>query len=147
MNSLNLNSVSWEMKHTKKSLRKYRQSLLLRQYLILGFAYTRDTLIVSTLHLDSCSKKQEFDERYLGCGFPALDLTKHYLLFHIEGRRFCQRFQDWNLLIYVDLALVSTGSTLNPSLDDVLRISSSFSMGYCHFTYNVLLSGNSFFSK
>ena len=26
----------------------------------------------STLHLDSCSQKQEFDERYLGCGFPAL---------------------------------------------------------------------------
>ena len=30
---------------------------------------------ISTLHLDSCSQKQEFDESYLGCGFPALDFT------------------------------------------------------------------------
>ncbi len=29
--------------------------------------------LISTLHLDSCSQKKEFDERYLGCGFPALD--------------------------------------------------------------------------
>ena len=27
---------------------------------------------VSTLHLDSCSQKQEFDERYLGCGHSPL---------------------------------------------------------------------------
>ena len=30
------------------------------------------TLTISALHLDSCSQKQEFDETYLGCGFPAL---------------------------------------------------------------------------
>ena len=33
----------------------------------------------SALHLDSCSQKQEFDERYLGCGFPALEKQKALL--------------------------------------------------------------------
>ena len=36
---------------------------------------SQNSLQFSTLHLDSCSKKQEFDERHLGCGFPALAIS------------------------------------------------------------------------
>ena len=35
-------------------------------------------MLISTLHFDSCSQKQEFDERYLGCGFPALVLIPYH---------------------------------------------------------------------
>ena len=41
------------------------------------------TATFSTLHLDSCSQKQEFDERYLGCGFPALVKRHHSVRFNI----------------------------------------------------------------
>ena len=52
-----------------------KDKIWLKEYPIkyAGTRFNARTTIISTLHLDSCSKKQEFDERYLGCGFPALD--------------------------------------------------------------------------
>ena len=49
-----------------------------------SFAFSDLRHIISTLHLDSYSKKQEFDERYLGCGFPALEIISIFNLATIQ---------------------------------------------------------------
>ena len=51
--------------------------------------------IISTLHLDSCSQKQEFDERYLGCGFPALEeyLKKEPKLKEVSSKKYIKNQQ------------------------------------------------------